>query len=33
MAIQSRANAAARNGGILHVAFVVLLVLMIWQPS
>ncbi len=28
-----RAKAAARNGGILHLAFVVLLILMIWQPN
>jgi hypothetical protein len=29
----ARAKAAARNGGILHLAFVVLLILMIWKPS
>jgi hypothetical protein len=29
----TRAKAAARNGGILHLAFAVLLILMIWQPS
>jgi hypothetical protein len=29
----TRAKAAARNGGILHLAFVVLLILMIWKPS
>ncbi|MGD9798841.1 MAG: hypothetical protein AB7H43_00995 [Acidimicrobiia bacterium] len=31
--LASRSKAAARNGGILHLSFVVLLVLMIWQPS
>jgi hypothetical protein len=29
----ARAKDAARNGGVLHLAFVVLLVLMIWQPG
>jgi hypothetical protein len=29
----TRSKAAARNGGILHLAFAVLLILMIWQPT
>jgi hypothetical protein len=28
--MEQRGKAAARNGGILHLAFVVILVLMVW---
>jgi hypothetical protein len=31
--IQQRGAAAGRNGGILHLAFLVMLVLMVWQPG
>ncbi|MBW8826063.1 MAG: hypothetical protein JF603_06915 [Acidobacteria bacterium] len=31
--LAGRGKAAARNGGILHLAFLVVLILMIWQPT
>ena len=31
--MQARGKAAARNGGILHVLFFVVLILMIWKPT
>jgi hypothetical protein len=31
--MQTRGKAAARNGGILHVLFFVVLILMIWKPT
>jgi hypothetical protein len=31
--MEARGKAAARNGGILHLAFAVVLVLMVWQPG
>jgi hypothetical protein len=31
--MQARGKAAARNGGILHIAFFVVLILMIWKPT
>ncbi len=30
--LETRGKAAARNGGVLHVLFAVVLVLMIWKP-
>ena len=30
---EKRAKAAARNGGLLHLAFAVILVLMVWRPA
>lgn len=30
--IEKRGKAAARNGGLLHIAFAIILVLMIWKP-
>jgi uncharacterized membrane protein len=31
--MQARGKAAARNGGILHILFFVILILMIWKPT
>jgi hypothetical protein len=31
--LSSRGKAAARNGGLLHLAFLVVLILMIWKPT
>ena len=31
--LETRAKAAARNGGVLHLIFLALMVLMIWQPG
>jgi hypothetical protein len=30
--MEKRGKAAARNGGLLHVAFATILILMVWKP-